>query len=620
MTGGPQKLLLQRCIILGIVLFQTVSATAQDDYNNTHKVYKKIKTYANKHKFTRFIYENVFTDPPVPVDPSTSNNKSKSNKQKKSDPNAKYVGRVIRSIKIEVYDPFGHSVNDTLVRVVNRTQRLGNRIHITTRNRIIRNLLLFKKNQKVDILKITESERILRTAQYVNDARIYIIGDNIQTDSVDVKVIVQDRWSLDAAAQAYSATEGLISLTDQNLLGQGQQFGQSYDHDFSTGETIFNNQYYINNISRTYISSTLFYTTTTNKSQTGLSISRPFFSPLAKWAGGISGTKTWDHHIYLDKDSVLQKIPLEYFNTDYWVGKSFNPRKSNTIDNRSRNITVAVRYANTQYQKRPSFDIDTNRLNLNYSLYLGSLGYTVRKYYKDKYIYRFGANEDIPEGWLIQGTSGILDKEQYKFRYYAGFDISRGKHFDRLGYLSGSFSYGNYFNQYVKNDAAINIGFLYFSNLLMAKRWYFRQFVYYKFIYGINKTPVERISFSPTEMYGFNNGKLNGTRKMVMNFETVMYTPYNVIGFRFAPVVLIGLGMIDTEQPTFFHTQIYQSYAVGLLIRNENLLTSSFQITVGGYPYTVPGNHTNFRFNPITSFTLRVYGFAIGKPSPVVYQ
>ncbi len=98
-----------------------------------------------------------------------------------------------------------------------------------------------------------------------------------------------------------------------------------------------------------------------------------------------------------------------------------------------------------------------------------------------------------------------------------------------------------------------------------------------------------------------------------------MYTPYKIVGFRFAPVFLMAFGMVDVEQETFFHTQIYQSYATGLLIRNENLLFNSFQITIGAYPYTV-GGQTHFTINPGVSFGLRLYGFAVGAPTPVAYQ
>lgn len=586
---------------------------------DTSDIYKKIKKYAYKRKFTKFVYENVFRDPPNPASPYTSNSRSRSNKQKRTDPNAKYVGKVIRDIEITVYDPFGHSVNDTLVREVTNLQRMGNRAHITTRTGVVRNLLMFRKNEKVDILKITESERILRQIGYVNDARIYL-SETGSKDSVNVRVIVQDRWSWDVSAELLGPLDGEIALRDQNLAGLGHQFQQSYYHDFSDNTYESQSRYNLTNISHTYISSSLWYTNRTDLQQLGLTFDRPFYSPLAKWAGGISGVKTWTVYKFLTPDTVLLKPPLEHFVSDYWIGRSFNTRKSNTIDNRSRNITVAVRYYNITYQKHPSFEIDTNKVFVNTNLYIGSLGYSVRKFYKDRYIYRFGANEDVPEGWLVQGLYGVQDKDEYKLRYYLGFEASAGKHV-QIGYVSASYTYGTFFNRDVRKNATMNIGLSYFSDLINIGRWSIRQFVNYKLVYGINKFPGETIILNSSEMYGLPRGPdQKGTRKMILNFQTVMYTPYNLVGFRFAPVLLIGLGMLEPDSPDFFKTPIYQSYATGILIRNENLLASSLQITVGFYPMTPPGTSTHFKVNPIANLTLRVNGFGTPKPSPVSFN
>src|SRR5438128_11255797 len=107
------------------------------------------------------------------------------------------------------------------------------------------------------------------------------------------------------------------------------------------------------------------------------------------------------------------------------------------------------------YQHRPPFTFDTQRSNYNTSAFLGNVGYAIQQYYKDKYIYRFGANEDVPEGLILQFTYGGQKKEFAQIRYYTGFEIARAKHYD-IGYLSSSFSYVMYFDKYYLNDITIN--------------------------------------------------------------------------------------------------------------------------------------------------------------------
>jgi hypothetical protein len=107
---------------------------------------------------------------------------------------------------------------------------------------------------------------------------------------------------------------------------------------------------------------------------------------------------------------------------------------------------------------------------------------------------------------------------------------------------------------------------------------------------------------------------------MILNLETVTYAPYNIIGFRFAPLLLVGCGMLETDKIKLLKSPIYQAYSVGLLIRNENFINASFEVTYGIYP-NLPDDNTRFyKFNSVTNFTLKVKSFAISKPGIVAYE
>lgn len=592
--------------------FQIIIINAQTE--DTLSIYKKIQRIAYKHKGTTLLYQEIFVDPA----PRKYENTVLSYKKKEADPYLKYVGNIIRKVEIIVYDPFGYSVNDTTRGEINRGQKIGNKFHITSRHRIIRNLLLFKKNDKVEFLKIAESERILREARFINDARIYFEPIPDCTDSVDIKVVVKDRWTLDALISG-STTSGHITFRDRNIFGLGQKFEQFMSYNSRSGNYEFGGNYAIENIDHLYISSSLSYLITRDIRQTGVILDRPFYSVYSKWAGGISASKTWGIYKYVDSvDPFERRLPLELYNYDVWLAKSFNTGNRKTTTGINSNVVIALRYEKTHFQRRPSFIIDTNKVNVNSSLWLGSIGFSLRKYYKDQYIYRFGANEDVPEGLIVQSVHGLLYKEENKMRYYSGFEISEGKHFEKIGYLSGSFTYGTFYKKSIFENAAINAGVYYFSNLFENHKWYFRQFVDFKLIYGIDK--VDKITLRSDEMYGFNSGTLTGSSKMILNLEAVTYAPYNIIGFRFAPLILVGFGMLETDKIKLLESKVYQAYSVGFLIRNENLLNSSFKITAGFYPNLPDGNKNFSKINPSINFTLKVGSFAISKPSIVVYE
>jgi hypothetical protein len=138
-------------------------------------------------------------------------------------------------------------------------------------------------------------------------------------------------------------------------------------------------------------------------------------------------------------------------------------------------------------------------------------------------------------------------------------------------------------------------------------------------VHGENKLNGETITFNNNELYGFENRTLTGNTKITLSSETVAYLPYQLIGFRFAPVITIGLGIIGNQTHKLFSSNLYQAYTLGLMLRNENLLTSTFQFSVGVYPYFPDNGTFALKYNPIASFTLRVRGFSVSKPEFISY-
>src|SRR3954466_616740 len=436
---------LVKFIFLGFMGLLTNNIKAQRNtapVRDTLRVYKKIKKIAYKTKPTKLLYHAIFVDPA----PLRYEEKPLSDQQKVEDPNAKYMGKYIRRIYVQVYDPFGYSVNDTTGKITNPFQKLGNRYHITTRHRIIENLLLFKLDDTVDILKFTESERILRETRYINDARIYIINASDSSDRVDVKVVVHDRWTVDAVISG-GTNGGHVTLRDRNLLGFGQVFEQFVGYTLSSKFYDIKGHYDINNIKRSFISSALSYETTPDATSIGISFDRPFFSPLAMWAGGFSTSKTWGTFTYTDTTidanlPSIKKVPLNSVSYDTWGAFSYKPGTGKRKNRRISAIILALRTAGTNFQEKPSYSIDTNKYNYNSALYLGSIGFSLSKFYKDQYIFRFGANEDVPEGLVVQFLYGLVKREEIGWRYYNGFVLARGKHFDHFGYISAKATYG----------------------------------------------------------------------------------------------------------------------------------------------------------------------------------
>ena len=601
-------------VILTILLNCFVAAQKKDalPLQDSLRVYKKIKHFAVRYRLTRMAYEAVFRYPEAAKESASTSNIA----PMLTNPYLLYQGLVIASLEIKVLDPFGYSLNDTVQHKINAVQSVGNRLHLSTRQFIITNRLLFKVFDRVDPLRFTESERLLRSAVFIGDARITMRRKG-NSDSVIVKVLVQDKWPLTLPAEV-TDVNATVQFRNINLFGSGQQFEQ-YTKFFRDRTYLFRGQYNISNISNTYISSQVGYNNTSEETGIYLQLDKPFYSFLASWAGGLNLNHSWRKYNYNDTLTGRAKSsPLNRGAMDVWLGKSLKLGDRPGFLNQSTNLLLGLRFTDQLYLKRPTRQWDTAGSYLNSSAFIGNMGIAVQQYYKDKYIYRFGATEDVPEGLLIQFTYGFLMRERNKMRYYNGLEIARAKHFS-FGYLSATFSYGIFYNSGVPNDVTTNYNLQYFTDVIRRHKLLFRQFLQLSFIHGENKIEKQTISLKPQDLYGFQNGSLTGNSRIVFNSETVCYLPYKFIGFRFAPVLLAGLGIIGDKQSRLFGSRLYQGYALGILLRNENLLTSTFQFSFGFYPFLPDHAGSILVYNPVTSFTLRVRSFSVARPEFIAY-
>lgn len=595
--------------LLVLICFHFLNLNSQTD---SVSIYKKIKTVTDKSKFATLIYDAVFVNPTpqeYPKEPS-------SKEEKMVNPYLKSENKIIRKIHIIVNDPFGYSINDTSYKKVNSIQKLGNVLHVASYKKVINNRLLFKENEQINALSLSESERLLRQTTFINDARIFV-SDLPDTTSADVYVIVYDKWTVTVP---FNITDLYINgrFKNQSVLGTGHQFEQFVQFT-RPDEMAYSGFYNASNIGQTYVSSRLYYETNKTGTGIGASVESPFYSPLAKWAGGVNYLREWKYFDYNDTvANVNKRTDLYNSRYDVWLGKSIKINSKRKIFKQSTNFIVGERFYIDYYDKRPSFQIDINKTNINSSTIIGNLGFAVQQYYKEKFVYRFGANEDVPHGLIVQLLYGATENELGISKYYLGGEIARARHY-RIGYFSTSFSYGMFFGSKISDDITTRVKINYFSNLLRVGKWYVREFMYNNWVYGINKLPGNNLTLTSGDLYGFEGSGLTGNMKAVLNLETVAYAPYNLIGFRFAPTLLLGYGMLGNSVNNFSKSNLYQAYAVALMVRNENLLSSTFQISFGMYPLLPNGDMYGYKYGPVTSFTLRVNPFIVARPEFISY-
>ena len=116
-------------------------------------------------------------------------------------------------------------MHDTLQVPGNWTERTGNKLHRSTRERtILRNYLFFEEGDVIDPEKVRDNELYLRQQWMFHDARIVIFPFRNAKDAVDVHFYTQDLWSLLPDGSASNFDNFTIGIEQRNFRGLGQSF------------------------------------------------------------------------------------------------------------------------------------------------------------------------------------------------------------------------------------------------------------------------------------------------------------------------------------------------------------------------------------------------------------
>ncbi|MFA9390170.1 MAG: hypothetical protein ACERKD_10200 [Prolixibacteraceae bacterium] len=604
-------------LLLFVLMLVGDFALAQQAIEKTDSICKIIESEPDQSKFTAFFYRYFYKR----ALPETKKYRTKRIGYKKliQKPYSAFDGKIIRHITIETLDPFKNPIADTIEVARNFISRNGNNYHIKSKDATIRNQLLIKEKQAFDSLLIRESERLVRSNEYIRDVSFTVKSSSEDSDSVDVIIRTLDGWSFIPTA-SISATQNDFSLTENNLLGWGHVFQNNLTLNPAGQYNSFQTNYYIPTISNTFISGTFNYQMVGNHySNRSIAFNRPFFSPLTKWAGGT----TFIQQFYNDsiRSAYSDIVLLNFKNStyEYWAGYALKLSKGNSENERATNFVSSLRFLKISYAENPTEEADPLHFYINENFYLASIGLSTRKYVQDKYIFKYGITEDVPIGKVFSLTGGYQEKKAIG-RYYLSARFSLGN-YHSWGYLSTNIEYGTFFSALHTEQSAFIADAIYFTGLIEIGKWKFRQFVKPQVTFSINGLSSDSLFFN--EGYGldgFKNATVHGTRKLILTLQTQSYAPWNFIGFRFGPFMTCSLGMLGNTESSFSRSKIYSQIGIGVLIKNEDLVLNTFQLAISFYPF-IPGIGQNiFKLNAYKTTDFGLRDFEIGKPATVEFK
>lgn len=179
-----------------------------------------------------------------------------------------------------------------------RLYRLANKVHVRTRKDVIREQLLIAPGEPFSVREIEESERILRMARYLYDAKIRPVAWH---DGVaDVEVTTRDVWTLNPGVsfgrKGGKSTSG-FQLDELNVLGTGIGVGFAHNSDVDRDSTSMQLKHPHLWDGHTILDTT--YADTSDGRARYFSLDRPFYALDTHGAvGGFVGDEQLIHHVY----------------------------------------------------------------------------------------------------------------------------------------------------------------------------------------------------------------------------------------------------------------------------------------------------------------------------------
>ncbi len=533
--------------------------------------YDTLKVRAERRKLTSLLYDMIIVNP--------THSGSAREKMSSTSSFEPYAGRVIRKKEIIRLNAFGTNIDNPSENDPSRPEKLLNSSYTKTKHLILNKYLLFREGDTISPLSLADNERLLRELPFIDDARITIVP--VDSNLVDVAIIVREKYPYGAEVRIDEVNSGMIRAYDRNFAGLAHELSLAMHYDFNEykypGLGI---KYSIRNIARSFSDLDLEFKDGLGTTIIGGIYSREFVTSETKYAWSATVRMTLTNE---DLDTMLLPVPLRFTWNDYWAARSFMLERNSVT-----RLIISGRYMHNNVFRRPVIDDFSYYRLQNYKLVTGSLALSSQRFINTSLIYSYGRTEDIPYGYMVELLGG-REKNEFKWRTYAGLKVSYGNIFNKIGYIYGGAALSTFYNQGNTEQGMLSASLRYFTPLIPAGRSKMRTFVNVYYTRGFNRYTDEYLYLkNSTLVRGFRNDSISGNARLAFSLEPVLLINKAALGFRFAVFAFADYGLLVREG--LFDGGYYSVAALGagIRIRNDQLVMNTLQIRFAWYPNAPP--------------------------------
>lgn len=528
---------------------------------------------------------------------------------------APFAGMEIGKIRILQLDVFGPTLLDTVRIGSGWFEKTGNKFHVKTMERKLRDQLLFNSGECLNPQLMAENEKFIRDLPYIQDVAITITTPGVEAGTVDIVIIIKERFEYGISGNVSSnSTDWEIS--DQNMFGLGHQLTLLMNYNPSE----FNKwgggfKYQISDIDRKFMNIGIGYNDDFRKKGWNSYIEKRYIASREDWAGGVVLERVLSDHFATPYSYTRLDTSVSYLNSDIWYGKRL---KSNISYSSLGNIIVAGRYFHQNYFHNNHNEFN-NSLFRNHDFVMGAIGISQRDLFKNNQIYGYGITEDIPYGRYAEIAAGV-DMESNRSRPYVHVNYSKANILKGGAYFKWQVGLGGYLTDSRLEQGALVLRTNYFSNFVFMNSHPYRFFINMELLSGINRFQEEYLmanhKFGVRDYFSL---KTMGTNRLKFNIETVRFWRWEKAGFRFANYFFADAVCLSDNIGKILNDTFIGGIGAGIRIHNESLVFNVLEIRLSWIPIA-PHNSTPLILNIFGQPKARFDDFLGGKPQEIPYQ
>lgn len=551
--------------------------------SSDERFYKKLKDIASKKDWSRKLYDFLIIEPDEERGHHERTNLLISSRKLHNHQN-----KPIRDFHFKQLEVFGPTIDDTARSARLVFERIGNKLHTTTRENTVKENLFLEVGDHLDPEEIQDAERILRELPFIKDARILPIDRLTTGDSVALEIITQDAFAYSFDFRFSGMDGGALGVDYNNFMGLGHQVRNeiSYDRDHPEKKVGYGIRYRIPNIRRSFIGAETNFFQNYNEGLVNVAVGREFISPQIDYAGGLDIGRAYSRQRYFvpGTNNEIDTLFSSHNYQDIWFGRAFRVKIGNKeLSNRTR-LVISGRYNRKHFIERPGVQADNFQGFQHSRLWMGSISLSTRHYFRDRLIYSYGQTEDIPYGQKFTLGTGH-EKNEFGDRFFASANASAARFISNWGYFYVELLLESFFRHGKSEQGIINPSINYFSNLKKYGRFQTRHFLSLDFMRGINRFNNEFLSINRENgIRGFSSDMGYGNQRLNMGYELVAFSIANPVGFRIAPYLFYDASVLAQGNDSVFKGSYYHGFGLGCRIRNDNLTFNTLEVRLGIYP------------------------------------